>query len=294
MVRSAGASRRALGAALSATHAVALRAAAITALPALLDPIRPDAVAFQGAIGRGWGDEHSDVDLVLAFDGDHVPAPRGELRVADLKWSIFHLRLDRVDPKRWGDKQRYAYAHETEILFDPSGRLASLCSGARLSDAERTARLVHGIKKLGNRGITYQGRLEVDWRGFHWSDRPDVWLRRGDPYAAHARLDQAHQLLVALLFALAAQPVPSEKTRHHLVRQLTTNPPATTVLLEELALVRVMDGANVWRRIAAAMSLLTACVDEADRRGVLPHDLGAAYTSMSSGHSDDTFVVKAV
>jgi predicted nucleotidyltransferase len=269
-------------------QAETLRARALGALHALPGADAAEAVAFQGAIGRGQADDRSDVDVILAFAGDasaHSSA-RGERVLDGLKWSVFHLSLDRVEPKRWSDKQRYAYGFETQVIRDDRGRLASLCRRAHLGPHERTARLIHGVKKLANRGITYRGAMG-GWRGFDLGDRADTWIRRGDPYAAHARLEQAHRLLVDVLFALAGRPVPSEKIRHHLVAALP-RPGGHAALLHEIARVARLDEDEFERRRGAAVELLSRCVDEADARGHLPEDLGRVYRSAYPSHSDDT------
>jgi hypothetical protein len=268
--------------------ATALRARAFELLPTIPGVRSAEAVAFQGAIGRGEADSESDIDLVLAFGERALAtgAARGEHVVDGVKWSIFHLTLDSVNAKRWSDKQRYAYGFETEPVRDDRGRLGRLCREAHLTADERTGRLVHSIKKLANRGITYRGVLGA-WRGFHLTDRADVWVGRGDLYAAHARIDQAHRLLVNLLYALASRPVPSEKIRHHVVRALP-RPSGHALLLHELGRVAALDEHELDRRVGAAVELLTRCVDAADESGSLPENLARVYHAWFPSHSDDT------
>lgn len=267
-----------------------LRQKAIERLPSIIGDARVESIAFQGGIGRGRVDALSDVDVLLCFAApeDERRAPHGERLVDGGHWSIFTLCFAKVDPKRWSDKQRYIYAYETSIVTDPNGRLAGLCQAARLSPEEQVERVVYGIKKLGNRGCVYRGRIGATWRGMVWDDRPDLWLQRGDAYAAHMRLHEVGELIVGLLFAVNGRPVPSSKWKHHEVQALPWQPDQLGQRLRSFAELRAVDEAEFRRRYELSVGLLTDCVDEGLGRGLIPEDIGRFYFSRFSRHSDDT------
>jgi hypothetical protein len=268
----------------------AARLIALAGLPRIIGSNPPAAVGFQGGIGRGRVDALSDVDVVLAYDGAEPPAGAfaGERVVNGIKWSVFQLCFGRVDPKHWKDKQRYVYGHETEITLDPSGRLAALCQAARLAPIEQFERVTYLVKKLGNRGVTYRGALGTLWRGIEWGDRPDLWVRRGDLFAAHLRLGQACDLLVDLHFALNARPVPSQKWKHHMVRELPWTPPGFDQRLRDACDVGGFSVPAFERRLATLTGLVTESIDRADHLAMLPRDIGAYYFPRFSRHSDNT------
>ncbi|HLF27504.1 MAG TPA: hypothetical protein VJG32_14310 [Anaerolineae bacterium] len=267
-----------------------LRQRAIELLPSVIGDARVESIAFQGGIGRGQVDALSDVDLLLccASPEDERRAPQGEQRVDGGHWSIFTLCFDQVQPKRWTDKQRYLYAYETSIVTDPNGRLARLCADARLSPEEQVDRVVFAVKKLGNRGCVYRGRYGATWRGVLWSDRPDLWIQRGDAYSAHMRLHQVHELLIDLLFAINGRPAPSTKWKYHVVQVLPWQPAHLRQRLRSLAEIRSVAGADFTRRYELAVGLLTDCIDEALGRELIPEDISRYYFARFSRHSDNT------
>jgi hypothetical protein len=268
----------------------ALEARAMSVLPALIRGGRVAAVGLQGGLGRRRVDERSDVDFVLAFrsEDDVEDALRGELTLDGVKVSAFHVVLDRVDPRRWSDKQRYVYAYETRPVHDREGRLAALCAAAALSRAEQEDRVFHHVKKLGNRGVTYGGRLGFEWLEVRWDDSPRLWVERGDLLSAHLRLNQALDLLVGLLFSINRQPVPSPKWRYHLVMELPWTPPDCAARLSALANADVGSEGDFERRLGVAVALLTEAVDRACANGLLRPGSGRRYWSQFSRHRDDT------
>jgi hypothetical protein len=267
-----------------------LRERALDLLPQVLGSTVVESIAFQGGIGRGWVDDLSDVDLLLCFNTSETEmlSPHGEQQVGGISWSIFTLCFTKVNPRRWSDKQRYIYGYETDIVRDPHGRLARLCLDAHLTEDEQRDRIVYAIKKLGNRGIVYRGQVGARWRGVDWRDRPDLWIKRDDTYSAQMRLNQIQELLINLLFAVNAVPVPSDKWRYHRVAGLPWSPPGLTERLQSLAQLHAFDRTDFARRCEIAVGLLTDCADEAAGRGLLPEDFAAFYFPRFSKHSDDT------
>lgn len=247
-------------------------------------------VAFQGGIGRGRIDPHSDIDVLLAFtrEEDRHKIICGELVIDGQAWSIFHLSHDRVTAKKWRDKLRYLYAYETAIVYDPDGELGHLCRTAELSDEEVRERVVYNIKKLGNKGITYQGMIGESWRGIHWHDKPDLWVRRHDLYAAHMNLHQAHELLLHLVYSLNRLPIPSPKWKYHLVSGLKWLPTDFAQLFPKTAMIQAMTQEAFEERYRLLVQLATECMEKAITLEMLPEDMGAYYFSRFSRHSDNT------
>lgn len=263
---------------------------ALSMLPEVLHGAKVDAIGLQGGIGRGYVDELSDIDMVLAFENmdQAAAAAKGELVIQGHKVSVFQVCYSKVNPKHWQDKQRYLYAFETRIISDPQGRLQQLCRDAMLSPDEQTARLVYMIKKLGNRGITYKGILNDSWRHMYWNDRADLWVQRGDLFAAHIRINQSIELLINLLFTLNGQPVPSSKGKHHLVFTLPWTPPDFQSQLGELVILHAFTAEEFNRRCHLCIDLVTTCIDQADKSGLLPENINDFYYSRYSSHMDNT------
>ena len=247
-----------------------------------------ESVALQGGLGRGHVDELSDIDLLLAFDRpeDVRAAKKGEFAIDGTKASVWHLCFSRTDPRRWSDKQRYIYAYETRILSDRRGRLGALCAAAPLGDDEQRSRALYYVRKLGNRGLTYHGLMDAEWRGLYWRDRPAI--RRGDALAAHLRLNQAVELLVGLLYVLSGRPVPSPKWRYHLLRQLDWLPADFFPRLTAFTCAAVATEAAHARRVAVGTDLVTECIDRALELSLLPDDMATPWYAAQSVHVDDT------
>ncbi|MEC0206931.1 hypothetical protein P4H39_30415 [Paenibacillus lautus] len=248
------------------------------------------ALAFQGGIGRDKFDSLSDIDLLIAFEKieDSKGIIKGEHEIDGKKWSIFHLSFDKVSPKQWRDKLRYVYGYETHIFYDRKGKLRKICRDSLLSEEERKERTVYKIKKLGNRGITYRGIVNEDWRGIRWGDQYDLWVFRGDNFAAHMRLNQAVELLIDLIYSINNLPVPSPKWKHHLVTELSWIPEDFRRVLYEASTVIDMTPSDVERRYHCLISIVTQCIEKSIQLDLLPEDIGRYYFPKFSTHSDNT------
>ncbi len=254
------------------------------------DKEKINSVAFQGSLGRNFHDNLSDIDLLLVFNKheDSKGVIKGEYELSNVKWSIYHLSLDRVNPKLWEDKVRYVYGYETLILFDKNQALESLCLEARLNKEEQQDKVVYKIKKLGNLGVTYQGIYNQNWRGMYWADRHDTWIHRNDYYSAHMRLNQAHELLLELIYYLNGVPVPSKKWKHHNVKKLEWCPTNNDVLLDEIGIIKNFSLEEFNRRHLLLVRYLNESIDFALENGLLPENIYEFYTKTHSSHSDNT------
>jgi predicted nucleotidyltransferase len=254
------------------------------------DMEKVSALAFQGGIGRGKFDSLSDIDLLIAFDKkeDSKGVVKGEKDIDGKKWSIFHLSFDKVTPKQWREKLRYVYGYETLIFYDRTGRLQELCNESKLSKEEQQERTVYKIKKMGNRGITYKGIVNEEWRGIYWGDRHDLWVIRGDNFAAHMRLSQAVELLIDLMYSLNGLPIPSPKWKHHLVTGLKWMPTDFKQNLYSVSCIHDMSESDVDRRYRLLITLVTQCINHAIYLHLLPEDMGSYYFPKFSTHSDNT------
>lgn len=264
-----------------------LLARALEVLPELV-PNSVKAAAFQGGLGRGYADTHSDVDVLLCIDNssDTTGIPVGALEHKGIEWGFISLNFDQVVVQKWLDRQRFVYAYETKILWDIDGRLAHLCANAALTDNEVTQRLTYHVKKLANRGITYKGLYRQKWRGFYLSVRPDLWLERGDPLAAQMRLNQGYTKLVECIFALNHSPTPSAKWVDHLVSKLPWAPAGFRDIQENFFYNAKPTRGSFDYRLDLLTGVLTNCVDYATENGWLSDDLSSSYRS--SNFSDDT------
>ncbi|AYB44670.1 hypothetical protein SAMN04488688_114116 [Paenibacillus sp. cl141a] len=248
------------------------------------------ALAFQGGLGRGKFDSLSDIDLLIGFEKieDSKGIIKGEHVIDGKKWSVFHLSFDKVSPKQWRDKLRYVYGYETLIFYDRNGKFREICRESLLSEEERKERTVYKIKKLGNRGITYRGIVNEDWRGIRWGDQYDLWVFRGDNFAAHMRLNQAVELLIDLIYSINKLPVPSPKWKHHLVTELSWIPEDFRRVLYEASTVIDMTPSDVERRYHCLISMVTQCIEKSIQLDLLPEDIGSYYFPKFSTHSDNT------
>lgn len=254
------------------------------------DMHKVSALAFQGGIGRGKFDRLSDIDLLIAFDknDDSSDIIKGEHEFDEKKWSIFHLSFDKVSPKKWRDKLRYVYGYETQIIFDRHGALNKLCQEALLSEEERADRIIYNIKKLGNRGITYRGIINEEWKGIHWGDPYDLWIVRGCDYSAHMRLNQAIELMIDLIYSINRLPIPSPKWKHHLVTGLQWVPEDFRHNLHEASIINSITSSDVERRYHSLIAIVTQCIERSMQLQLLPEDMGSYYFPKFSIHSDNT------
>lgn len=255
------------------------------------DMNKVSALAFQGGIGRGKFDRNSDIDILIAFekDEDSKGVIKGYQKIDGKGWDIYHLSFDKVSPKKWKDKLRYVYGYETLIVFDKTEKLKQLCKEALLSHDEIMDRTIYKIKKIGNRGITYKGIVNEMWRGIKW-DRPELWLERGNEYAAHMRLNQANELLIELIYSINGLPIPSPKWKHHLVTELEWTPSGLKEKLYRASLVLSLTKDHYSIRANVLIDILSECIDRVISVGLLPEDIGAYYIPKYAKNSDNTEV----
>ena len=236
------------------------------------------ALAFQGGLGRGKFDSLSDIDLLIGFEKieDSKGIIKGEHVIDGKKWSVFHLSFDKVSPKQWRDKLRYVYGYETLIFMTvmvSSERFAE----NRYCQKKKEKKELFIKLKIGEPWITYRGIVNEDWRGIRWGDQYDLWVFRGDNFAAHMRLNQAVELLIDLIYSINKLPVPSPKWKHHLVTELSWIPEDFRRVLYEASTVIDMTPSDVERRYHCLISMVTQCIEKSIQLDLLPEDIGSYY-----------------
>ncbi|MCR5607721.1 MAG: nucleotidyltransferase domain-containing protein, partial [Lachnospiraceae bacterium] len=99
---------------------------------------RIDGVALQGGYAREIFNEDSDIDLVFYFEnkekGQYVK--KGYSNYEGKIFEIKHLYGDKIDSKKWKDKQKYVYINETVILYDRNMELIKIIDNARMNKKE--------------------------------------------------------------------------------------------------------------------------------------------------------------
>lgn len=258
-------------------------------LPNLLRGGTPAAIGVQGGIVRGRMDQYSDIDLVFVFssNADVRDAIRGKhTDMSGTVWGLHHLRVANLALESWPDARRYVYGYETIPLDDPSGCLASIRDQVQLSQKELHLRTAYLLHKLALREVIYPSQLGVPWRGFKLDDA-DPWSRRGDYYSAHMRLNQAHDLLVSMIYTVNCRPRPSGKSVHSILHSLPWFPSDVKNALAGLALVATLDDAEYQRRKSCAHDILVACVDRGANIGIVDDNVSERYYSSNGSHLDD-------
>lgn len=172
-------------------------------------------ITLNGGLSRGYGDELSEIDLVLYLEarsyalwsGGQSPLPLGITRTGGFLYDIKIVSLEEEQQKHWDGVALWDLSY-ARILYDPSGRIA------QLTDA-----------KLADRPLRLQAEGPLFQCWWYYRLAGDIWIHRGDPVQGHAMLNMAAVQLTGALFLANREYVPHEKWLIHLSRTLAWTPP---------------------------------------------------------------------
>lgn len=256
--------------------------------PLLIGNSHPSAVAVQGSIARRAADARSDIDLVCVYpdrcasDG----APTGPVEdPARRVWELRRIHLDELDVESWRPGRRYVYVWETSPLWDPSGHFERIAKLARPTRDEIVSRIAYCIYKLHARDVVYAER-SASWRGIS-ADGVDRWHKKGDLYSAHMRLNQAHELLVELVYLVNQRIRPSPKAVYSILPTLPWFPKSVETGLQTFCMVGTLSLDSYEDRRRAGAELVRILVDEATSRGLTEPDIGSTYRRFHSRAAED-------
>lgn len=244
---------------------------------ALVDVIKHqpnvDIILGLGSIGRGFGDEWSDIDIAILGNGSARKAFwRGERWLAGVCVDVFVVDLEVAPPSVWDSNRKQAF-EEGVILYSRNERSQqSLKRALRLRRVERQTAVVDVLFKLGWLGFAPRSWFMKKRYGYLWSLPPDEWLRRGCVASAHATVERVVDMFLELLFLVNGLRIPDPKWRRFLVTGLAWQP----IRLEQ-RLTRIESAApdrpGYRAKVAVVLGLIEETVTRLERLGLLAGDL---------------------
>lgn len=171
-------------------------------------------ITLNGGLSRGYADHLSEIDVTLFLDSDtfaawqqgRAPITTGITKLDGLLYDIKYVDLaaERARPFESMELWDLSYA---QILFDPSGEIASLCADklALLPKAQEASGLMFSV-----------------W--WYYRLAGDIWIHRGDTLQGHLMLNHAVEALLKALFVANGEYLPHEKWLVHLSRSLEWTP----------------------------------------------------------------------
>lgn len=235
--------------------------------------------ALQGGFARGTANDHSDIDIVLAYAGpkdiaDHSRIAQHQGRRIEIRFLCFS---DIPQPAYWLERTRYIYKNETVFLFGNAEAWHALQQQCLMTEKEKQDLLVFSLKRCARRGIhckpgvfdTDQNESTYDNSTAWGKSRRNYWLDRGDYVTAKLLCASALEYLILIIFALNNEFLPSPKYRYYLLQKLEWKPDK----LEKLfAAIRRDAGCSYDVMQDLFCDILTECMVKAYRDHALTND----------------------
>ena len=235
--------------------------------------------ALQGGYGRGTANEHSDIDIVLAFSDRRDIADAS--RIAQYQGRRIEIRLlclsEVPDPSFWLERTRYIYKNETVFLFGNHEIWQDLQQKCLMTLMEKQDLLVYARKRCARRGIhskhnVFQSKESPDvfQTSTSWGkSRRNYWLDRGDYIMAKMLCASALEYLILMIFALNDEFLPSPKYRFYLLQRLSWKPESLDRLFDG---IRNDQGWSIEDMLDLYCEILTECMTKAYEDHVLTDD----------------------
>ena len=251
----------------------------LSARLSLLDGVQ--AVLGLGSLGRGFADEHSDLDLAVLGDAATFEGLwRGETWMSGIDIDLFGVDLGASPPESWDTARRQAFGEGVALFVRSPAILRTLSTAVSMNRGEQSGRIQEALLKLGWLGYgpsRWQGR---SMKGYLWSLPPDLWDRRGSFACAHVTIDQGLDASLQLLFLLNGELPPDPKWRRFLAEGLDWTPRRLARCIAEVETApRTRSG--IAARRSALLGIVDALAEHAERTGHLSGDIYRNYLERS-------------
>ncbi|AHV95433.1 hypothetical protein [Paenibacillus sabinae] len=171
-------------------------------------------ITLNGGLSRGYGDELSEIDLVIYLDSKNFdrwnagqcPIPVGIAKIEGYLYDIKLVNMDVEKRKKWEPVALWDLSY-ARILYDPYGEVHALIKD----------KLEEKPSPLGA-----EGSLFSCWWYFRLAG--DIWIHRGDVAQGHYLLNIAVTKLLETLFVANGEYIPHEKWIVHFSRTLSWTP----------------------------------------------------------------------
>lgn len=277
-----------LAAALSGeNHVIAHAAAGMLIARRFLAVPGVEAVLGLGSIARGFGDQYSDIDILVLGRGESIQAiATGEHFISGTSIDLFAVDRIAAPIRSWSLERREAVMDSVVLASSREFSPRSLARTCRLSRREQRSMAVELLLQLGWVGChppAWDGSVK---HGYDWCLPPDVWRHRGQSLPAHLTVDYAFDLVLRLVYLLNGRIPPDPKWRLHLTPGLPWTPRSFHSLRDAILLPprvpRTLDA-----RLAAVRSLAGAAARRASTMGLLGKDMYRQWTKTATDYRAD-------
>lgn len=194
----------------------------ITDLLSALDRTLPRFTSLNGVIGilldgglsRGYGDELSEIDVVVYLDKEHYTAyqngvcPIG-LGIIVIDGFLYDIKLADYEAeaqKAWDSVGLWDLSY-SKIIYDPEGKMAALME-------EKLAKPVNPADACG-----------LLWDAcWYYQLAGNIWIHRQDALQGHYIFNNAMKPLISALFLVNGEYIPHDKWLIHMSRSLPWKP----------------------------------------------------------------------
>lgn len=226
-----------------------------------------------GSLARGYGDEWSDIDIVILGRGPVVDSFwRGERWMGGFDIDLFVVDLDVVSPKSWDEARKQAY-QESIVLYNRTPRtLREIKNALTLRPSECQSRIADLLLQMGWLGFAPRNWFMQERFGYFWSLPPDEWIRRGSIPSAHVTLDRVMDMQLQLLFLSNGRRIPDAKWRRFLVESLPWLPKAFSGKLKTIERAQ-RDEAGYRLRSENLLDLVEETIGMLESKGLVAGDI---------------------
>lgn len=208
-------------------------------------------VVFLGAIGRGYFDEFSDIDVIIFKMKNVELGLRSEDEVECEGFKIDYEITNYEDSlaSEWDMDKRWASSN-ARIFYDPEDKM-------RLMIDEKTP-----LQIEDKRWMIIEGMTQSEWC---CNDLSESWVHRGDIISSHYSVNNGLDELLKVLFALNGRLLPPKKWRVYLSQDLKWLPNGFTDNLKQIMLIGAISLEELQRRREALNYLWRQMLPRAEK-----------------------------